>query len=130
MNNRSEALTRGVRVVVESRYVPERSDPAESQWLFSYAVTILNEGRTTVQLLSRHWIITDGEGRVEHVRGPGVVGEQPRLGPEDSFRYVSYCPLRTDFGTMHGTYQMATPDGEHFDVEIAAFALSQPWAIN
>jgi ApaG protein len=126
----SEAVTEGVRVRVQSRYVPERSDPARNAWFFAYTILITNEGERTVQLLSRHWIITDGEGHTEHVRGPGVVGAQPVLPPGESFEYTSACPLRTAFGTMHGTYQMVTDDGERFDAEVAAFSLSTPYAIN
>ena len=115
---------------VESRYVPEQSDPDRGGWLFAYTVRIANQGDETVQLISRHWIITDGNGNVEEVRGPGVVGAQPVLRPGESFEYTSACPLRTDFGTMHGTYQMLTEDGEYFDAEISAFSLSTPYAVN
>lgn len=126
----SEALTQGVRVRVESRYVPEHSDPDRGGWLFAYSVTIANEGTRTVQLLSRRWIITDGNGKIEEVQGPGVVGAQPILKPGESFDYTSACPLRTAFGTMHGTYVMVTDDGEKFDAQIAAFSLSTPYAVN
>ena len=126
----SEAITRGIEVRVESRYVPEQSDPDRGGWLFAYTVRIANKGEETVQLISRHWIITDGNGNVEEVRGPGVVGAQPVLRPGESFEYTSACPLRTDFGTMHGTYQMLTEDGEYFDAEISAFSLSTPYAVN
>ena len=126
----SEAITRGIEVRVESRYVPEQSDPDRGGWLFAYTVRIANKGDETVQLISRHWIITDGNGNVEEVRGPGVVGAQPVLRPGESFEYTSACPLRTDFGTMHGTYQMLTEDGEYFDAEISAFSLSTPYAVN
>ena len=127
---RSVAVTRGVRVEVQSRHDAERSRPQEKHWFFAYTVRITNESSRTVQLLSRHWIITDGDGRVEQVRGPGVVGKQPTLAPGQSFEYSSFCPLRTSFGTMHGTYQMVDAAGGRFDVEIAAFALSPPHAIN
>ncbi len=83
-----------------------------------------------MQLISRHWIITDADGEVEEVQGPGVVGAQPVLGPDETFQYTSACPLRTAFGTMHGTYQMVTEDGDSFDAEIAAFTLSTPYAVN
>ena len=126
----SESMTRNIRIRVESRYDPERSDFENEQWFFVYTIRISNEGPETVQLISRHWIITDADGEVEEVRGPGVVGEQPVLEPDQSFEYSSGCPLGTAFGTMHGTYQMVTPKGEHFNVEIAAFALSLPYAIN
>lgn len=127
----SDSTTHGVRVQVASRYVPERSRPANGQWFFVYNIQISNQGAETVQLLSRHWIITDSDGETEEVRGPGVVGEQPVLQPGKSFQYTSACPLKTSFGTMHGTYQMVTlGDGRHFDVEIAPFALCEPHAIN
>jgi ApaG protein len=98
--------------------------------LFAYEIEITNGGSETVQLLTRHWIITDGEGRVEEVQGPGVVGQQPVLEPGHSHRYTSFCPLPTPFGTMHGSYGMTTADGERFDVQIAPFALSEPYGIN
>lgn len=126
----SEAVTRGIRVRVQSSYVPERSDPEQNNWFFIYTVEIANQGGAPTQLVSRHWIITDAEGRVREVRGPGVVGEQPTLAPGESFTYTSACPLDTPFGTMHGTYQMVTDRGEQFDAEIAPFLLGEPHAVN
>ena len=126
----SEAVTRGVRVRVRSTFLPERSDPAQGRWLFGYTVTLTNEGQEPVQLHSRHWIITDADGKVEEVRGPGVVGQQPRLAPGESHEYSSFCPLETSFGTMHGSYRMVTEQGEAFDAQVAPFALSMPYAIN
>jgi ApaG protein len=126
----SEATTRGVRVQVWPAYVPERSSPRDRHYFFAYRVRVTNVGEAAVQLVSRHWVITDGDGRVEHVRGPGVVGEQPVLGPGQSFEYTSFCPLPTPIGSMHGTYQMVTADGERFDAEIAAFSLAVPTALN
>ena len=126
----SEAVTQGIRIRVESGYVPERSKPEESRWLFPYTVKITNESSVTVQLISRHWVITDANGKVENVRGPGVVGRQPVLGPGTSFEYSSACPLRTSFGTMHGTYQMVTAENETFDAEIAPFSLALPFGVN
>jgi ApaG protein len=126
----SEAITRGIRIRVQSAYIPERSSPDEQQWFFVYKVQIANEGNETAQLVSRHWIITDANGRVEEVKGPGVVGKQPLLHPGESFEYTSACPLPTPFGTMHGTYQMVTPDGGSFDAEIAAFTLAEPHALH
>jgi ApaG protein len=126
----SEAVTNNVRVEVESQYAPERSQPFQNQWFFHYTVRISNEGDETVQLLSRHWIITDGNGHVEEVRGAGVVGEQPALSPGESFEYTSGCQLKTSTGTMRGTYQMVTEDGSHFDVEIAPFALAEPYTVH
>jgi ApaG protein len=126
----SEAVTRGVRVQVLSEYSPERSDPANNQWFFLYTIDITNEGTETVQLVSRHWIITDAEGRVEEVRGPGVVGQQPVLAPGESFTYTSGCPLTTPFGTMEGTYQMVTAGQGEFDAKVAAFTLSEPYTVH
>jgi ApaG protein len=126
----SEAVTRGIRVAVVSEYAPDLSRPQDQQWLFLYTITIRNEGTETVQLISRHWVITDADGRVEEVRGPGVVGEQPVLEPNESFTYTSRCPLRTSFGTMQGTYQMVTGSGEAFDVKIATFTLSEPYTVH
>jgi ApaG protein len=126
----SEAETRGVRVHVTSQYSPERSQPSSNQWFFLYTVTISNEGPEPVQLLTRHWIITDGTGRVEEVRGPGVVGKQPTLNPGESFEYTSGCPLSTPFGMMEGTYQMITSRGERFDARIAPFTLSEPYTVH
>jgi ApaG protein len=126
----SEAVTNNVRVEVESQYAPERSQPFQSHWFFHYTVRISNEGDETVQLLSRHWIITDGNGHVEEVRGAGVVGEQPVLSPGESFEYTSGCQLKTSTGTMRGTYQMVTEEGSHFDIEIAPFALAEPYTVH
>lgn len=126
----SEAVTRGVRVHVRSQFAPEHSQPLHDKWFFSYTVVIANEGTETVQLVSRHWIITDGDGHVEEVRGPGVVGKEPVLEPGQSFQYTSGCPLETPFGTMHGTYQMVTEAGESFDAEIAPFTLSEPYTVH
>ena len=126
----SEAITRGIRICVQSAYVPERSDPEHDQWFFIYTVRISNEGADTAQLVSRHWIITDADGRVHEVKGPGVVGEQPTLKPGEAFEYTSACPLETSFGTMHGTYRMVMKNGDGFDATIAPFSLGEPHAIN
>jgi ApaG protein len=126
----SDTTTRGVRVEVRTAYVPERSSPQESQYFFAYRIKISNVGEETVQLLRRHWVISDGEGNMEHVRGPGVVGEQPVLEPGQSFEYTSFCPLPTPIGSMHGTYQMVTAGGSAFDAEIAPFSLAVPTALN
>ena len=126
----SEAVTNNVRVEVESQYAPDQSQPFQSHWFFYYTVRITNEGEDTVQLLSRHWIIADASGHTEEVRGPGVVGEQPVLAPGESFQYTSGCNLKTSTGVMRGTYQMVTEDGDHFDVEIAAFALHEPYTVH
>lgn len=119
----SSATTRGVRVEVQSAYIPERSQPDRGVFFFAYHIRITNEGEETVQLLSRHWIITNGNGKIEEVKGPGVVGEQPVLETGESFEYSSFCPLNTSSGTMQGTYQMSTEDGETFDAQIAPFLL-------
>ncbi len=126
----SEALTKGVRVRVESCYSPEHSNPAVSRYFFLYTIRISNEGDQTLQLQSRHWIIADAEGHTEEVRGPGVVGKQPVLEPGDVFEYTSGCPLSTPFGAMRGTYRMVTRDGEEFDAEIASFELTQPYGVH
>ena len=122
----SVAVTEGVRVEVMSRYVPERSSPEDEQYFFAYTVRISNEGEKTVQLRSRHWIISDAGGHIEHVRGAGVVGEQPALAPGESFEYTSACPLHAPYGTMHGSYLMVREDDTHFEAEIAPFELVGP----
>ena len=126
----SDATTRGVCVQVQSSYLPERSSPSENHFFFAYRVRITNRGEEIVQLVSRHWVITDGDGHVEHVQGPGVVGEQPVLEPGESFEYTSFCPLPTSIGSMHGTYQMVAAGGSRFDAEIAPFSLAVPSALN
>ena len=122
-----EAVTRNVRVSVESEFAPGRSNPAESKWFFLYTIKITNEGGQTVKLLSRHWIITDAMGDVREVRGPGVIGKQPVLEPGETFEYTSGCDLTTPFGTMRGTYQMVTDGLEDFEVEIPPFTLTEPY---
>lgn len=126
----SDTTTRGVRVQVESLYVAERSSPRDNSYFFAYHVRIANTGSETVQLLSREWTITDADGEVERVSGPGVVGEQPVLRPGQQFEYTSFCPLKTSVGAMQGAYQMVTSDGEKFDVAIAPFTLAVPHAVN
>lgn len=124
----SEAISEGVRVRARSFYVPERSSPEEGQWLFAYRITISNEGSEPAKLLSRHWIISDGDGREEEVRGPGVVGEQPRLAPGQSFEYTSACPLATPVGSMRGSYQMVRDGGALFEARIAPFSVGEAHA--
>ena len=126
----SEAVTEGIRIEVRSAFVPERSNPNDSYYFFAYEVTITNEGDEPARLLTRHWIITDGGGNVDEVVGEGVVGETPYLAPGESFSYTSFCPLRTETGTMHGTYGMVRPDGREFDAVVAPFTLSEPYLIN
>ena len=128
--NDSEAITRGVEVTVNASYVAERSQPLENRWFFAYRIRIHYRGQVPVQLLNRHWVITDAHGSVEEVRGPGVVGEQPLLAPGESFEYTSFCPLETPFGTMEGSYEMVTDGGERFWAKIGQFTLSEPLAVN
>jgi ApaG protein len=122
----AEAVTNGVRVSVESEYVPTRSDPEQGNYFFAYHVTIRNEGAVPVQLRSRHWIIADSQGREQEVRGAGVVGKQPRIEPGESFSYTSACPLSTPVGSMRGCYQMVTDAGEVFEATIPPFTLAVP----
>lgn len=126
----SVTTTNGIRVEVVSAYLPERSSPRQRQYLFAYHVTIANVGEETAQLQSRRWVITDGNGEVQTVEGPGVVGEQPVLEPGTTFDYTSFCPLTTAFGTMHGHYVMIRPGGESFEAQIAPFMLAVPNAVN
>jgi ApaG protein len=126
----SEAVTNGIRVEVMSQHSPENSRPSQGDWVFQYTVRITNLGSETVQLISRHWIITDAVEHVEEVQGPGVVGAQPVLAPGESFKYSSWCPLKTPTGMMRGTYQMVGPDGTRFDIEIAPFALRARYTVH
>ena len=126
----SDAVTNGVRVEVLSRHSPENSRPNQDEWVFQYTVRITKQGTGTVQLLSRHWVITDALEHTEEVQGPGVVGEQPVLGPGESFKYSSWCPLKTPTGTMRGTYRMVHSDGSQFDIEIAPFALRARYPVH
>ncbi len=127
---RSTAVTEGIKVEVASTYVPERSVPPEDLYFFAYRIRISNEGPSAAQLVNRHWIITDAEGKQEQVHGPGVVGEQPRLEPGESFEYTSGCRLATPRGSMQGSYEMWRDDGRKFDVEIASFALEMPHTLH
>mgnify|MGYP001545816563 CR=1 FL=1 len=121
------ALTDGIRVRVQSQYLPEQSSPRDDRYVFAYTITISNESARTAQLRTRHWIITDARGSVEEVRGDGVVGEQPKLSPGQSFQYTSGCPLPTASGFMSGKYQMrSNSTGEAFEAEIPAFVLESP----
>lgn len=120
------AITRDIQVTALPDFLPDRSDPDQGRFFWSYTIEIANLGRTRVQLLSRHWIIIDANGRREEVRGPGVIGEQPVLEPGETFRYASGCPLTTPSGLMQGSYRMVTDSGETFDVEIPAFSLDSP----
>ncbi|UCG97220.1 MAG: Co2+/Mg2+ efflux protein ApaG [Burkholderiales bacterium] len=113
-------------VQVQPQYLEEQSDPGQGRYLFAYTVTIRNTGEVPAQLVSRHWIITDSDGQIEEVRGPGVVGEQPVLKPGQSFQYTSGCPLSTPVGSMHGSYQCIAEDGTAFETPIPEFVLSVP----
>jgi ApaG protein len=122
----SEANKYDICVTVVTRYLPEQSDPESDRYVFSYAVTITNVGSVAAQLISRHWVITDADGKVQEVRGLGVVGNQPLLQPGEKFDYASGSALETPVGTMKGTYQMVAEDGTHFDATIPEFVLSMP----
>lgn len=120
------AVTRGIEVTVEPFYLDERSNPEQAQYFWAYRVTIDNQSDAFAQLLTRYWQITDANGHIEEVRGPGVVGDQPELNPGDSYQYTSGCPLTTSSGVMVGRYTMRTEQGELFDVAIPAFSLDLP----
>jgi ApaG protein len=126
----SSVVTEGIRVTVTSNYVPEQSAPSNKRYVFAYTVKIVNEGTEPAQLRTRHWIITDGNGKIEEVRGPGVVGQQPFLRPGEHFEYTSGCVLQTARGEMRGTYQMHRADGREFDAAIAPFVLALPFTLN
>jgi ApaG protein len=126
----SSATTDGIRITVKPSFWPERSQPGAGQFAFTYTVQIANVGQATVQLMSRHWVITDGNGRVEEVKGEGVVGKKPTLEPGQAFEYTSWAMLRTPFGSMRGTYSMERPDGQTFEAKIAEFALTMPNSLN
>ena len=120
-----------VTVSVKPEYLPAQSVPQHDRWLFAYTITIENHGHSAVQLLNRHWVITNGEGETDEVRGPGVVGLQPVIEPGEGFSYTSGCPLDTPVGTMHGEYEMlVVATGEHFMARIAPFRLAVPGALN
>ena len=120
------ATTRAICVTVRPQYLPDQSDPAKSQYVWAYKVRIENQGDVAVQLRSRHWKITDGLGRQQEVKGPGVIGKTPRLRPGEVFEYTSGTPLSTPSGFMGGTYQMVSESGENFDIEIPTFSLDTP----
>lgn len=122
------AVSNKIKVTVRPKYLEEQSEPDEGRYFWSYTIEIANVGDRIVQLTHRHWQITDANGRLEEVRGPGVVGEQPKLKPGDAFSYTSDCPLKTPSGIMVGTYRMVDESGEAFDVAIPAFSLDSPHA--
>jgi ApaG protein len=122
----SELHAHDIRVAVETRFLDDQSAPGENRFVFSYTITITNEGSVPARLLSRHWLITDANGKVQEVRGEGVVGEQPWMRPGDHFQYTSGAVLETSMGTMRGSYEMLADDGTRFDAEIPPFTLSVP----
>jgi len=119
-----------IRVEVRPEYAEEHSDAEQQHYVFIYHIAIKNEGAVGVQLISRHWIITDGDGRVQQVKGDGVVGEQPHLPPGSEHRYNSFCVLQSPIGCMQGSYQMLAADGTRFDAQIAPFSLAVPGSLN
>ncbi|HUG73402.1 MAG TPA: Co2+/Mg2+ efflux protein ApaG [Steroidobacteraceae bacterium] len=119
-------MTPHIRVSVETSFIPDQSDPGSQRYVFAYTITILNEGTEAARLLRRHWLITDADGKVQEVRGDGVVGEQPHLAPGQGFRYSSSAILETPVGTMQGSYQMVADGGARFDAPIAPFRLAVP----
>jgi ApaG protein len=121
-----ESSQHKIRVDVDTSYLADQSDPKDKRYVFSYTITIRNEGSVPARLLTRHWIITDSNGKVQEVRGEGVVGEQPYLKPGQGFRYSSGAVLETPVGAMQGSYQMVSDEGDHFDAPIAAFRLAMP----
>ncbi len=120
------AVTRDIQITVMPQYLADQSDPEEGRYVWAYTIEVVNLGRQTVQLVARHWVITDANGKVETVSGLGVVGEQPVLNPGETFRYTSGCPLSTTSGVMEGHYRMVDDAGQSFDVEIPAFSLDSP----
>ncbi len=126
----SVTITNGIRVAVVTRYLSDHSEPNEEKFVFAYDITISNEGDESAQLLARHWIIQDATNFVDEVIGEGVIGETPFLEPGGSFSYTSFCPLRTEWGVMKGTYNMTRPSGEEFEAVIAPFVLMPPHLLN
>jgi ApaG protein len=122
------AITHNIQITVEPEFLADRSSPEGNRYFWAYTIEITNLGEEAVQLTHRHWRITDANGKLEQVRGAGVVGEQPKLGPGESFRYTSGCPLTTPSGIMVGTYRMLDEKGHEFDVDIPAFSLDSPYA--
>lgn len=129
MSNPDESRYR-IGIDAQSSYVADQSAPDQHRYVFAYTITIRNAGTVAAKLLSRHWVITDADGKVQEVRGEGVVGEQPHLAPGESFRYTSAAMLETPFGTMHGSYQMVADDGTEFDAPIQVFRLNTPNALH
>jgi ApaG protein len=126
----SEAITEDIKVEVLAQYSAENSKPFEDEWIFQYTVRITNQSAASVQLLSRHWIITDALDNVKEVKGAGVIGEQPVIEPGESYKYSSWCPLKTPTGRMHGAYQMIRSDGTRLDIAVAPFGLKAKYVVN
>ena len=126
----SETKTDGIRIVVNSEYIPDRSNPTKNRFFYAYHITIHNEGSEPAKLLGRYWHITDGNNHIEEVRGPGVVGQQPIIQPNKIFKYSSFCPLRTPFGVMHGYFQMENSNGDQFNALISPFRFIIPEYLN
>jgi ApaG protein len=126
----TESTPYNTTVSVQTTYIPEQSDPDNRRYVFAYTITIRNEGSIPAKLMNRHWVITDADGKVQEVRGEGVVGEQPHLKPGEGFRYTSGTMLETPVGSMHGSYQMLADDGQEFDCPIAPFTLSTPHTLH
>jgi len=126
----TDMLANQVDIDVETHYIEEQSLPEEDRYVFAYTITIRNNGEQPAKLLNRHWVITDGDGNTQEVRGEGVVGEQPHIGPGDYFRYTSGTVLETPVGTMEGSYRMLADDGTEFDAMIPVFTLSLPHTLH
>ena len=126
----SKAKNNGIKINVLSEYIPERSNPLKKRYFFAYHITIQNTSNSPAKLISRYWHITDAEGNIEEIRGPGVVGYQPRLTQDESFEYTSGTIINTPVGTMYGTYQMVADNGYEFDAELPMFSLNIPKVLN
>jgi ApaG protein len=125
-----ETKTNQIIISVQSNYISERSDPSRPAYFFAYHIAITNEGDELVQLKNRYWHITDGNGNIEEVRGPGVVGKQPFINSGELFEYTSFCPLPTEFGVMHGHFEMVYENGKKFNAKISPFRLTVPYSVN
>ncbi len=119
-----------IQISVETEFLPDQSDEESQRWVFAYHISILNKGSVSARLLTRHWVITDGEERVQEVHGEGVIGEQPHIAPGQTFRYTSGAIPETEVGSMRGSYQMIAEDGSHFDAQVPAFTLAAPHALH
>jgi ApaG protein len=126
----SIAITQGIKISVQTRYLEDESEPKQDKFVFAYQITIANEGSDEAQLLTRHWLIQDATNHVDEVIGDGVIGQMPVLTPGNEFVYTSYCPLKTEWGIMKGSYGMVRPDGEQFEAVIAPFVLMPPHLLN